>query len=138
MFDSASIEVNGAFMFMSGCSVSIREHAVLRLGSGFINNGARIECYGQISIGQQVMIGPGVHIMDGDGHRLAGGGPVVLPIVIRDNVWVGSRVTILKGVEIGEGSVVAAGAVVTRSVPPRSLVAGVPARVIRSAVEWAP
>jgi len=53
------------------------------------------------------------------------------PIVIEDNVWIGTRAIILKGVTIGEGSVVGAGAVVTRSVPPGVLVGGVPARVIR-------
>lgn len=138
MFKSSAIEVNSAFALMSGCSVQIRENAVLRLGSGFINSGARIECYGHVSIGQRVMIGSDVHIMDGDGHRLDDNVSLILPVVIHDNVWIASRVTILKGVEIGYGAVVASGAVVTRSVPSRTLVAGVPARVIRSDVDWTP
>lgn len=53
------------------------------------------------------------------------------PIVLGKNVWVGSHATILKGVTIGDGSVVAAGAVVTKDVPPMTVVGGVPARVIR-------
>ena len=58
------------------------------------------------------------------------------PIEIGDHVWIGLRAIILKGVKIGNGSVIAAGAVVTRDVPPYSLVAGVPARVIKENIYW--
>lgn len=54
------------------------------------------------------------------------------PITIEDNVWLGASVTVLPGVTIGAGSVVAAGSVVTKNVPPMSVVAGVPARLIRT------
>jgi len=54
------------------------------------------------------------------------------PIIVEDDVWLATRVTILKGVRIGRGSVVAAGAVVTKDVAPYTLVGGVPARLIRS------
>jgi acetyltransferase-like isoleucine patch superfamily enzyme len=53
------------------------------------------------------------------------------PVKIGDNVWLGARATVLKGVTIGDGAVVAAGALVTRDVPSRTVVAGVPARVIK-------
>lgn len=59
----------------------------------------------------------------------------VRPVVIRDKVWLGFNVIVLKGVTIGEGSVVAAGSVVTRDVPDFTLVAGNPARFIRSLVQ---
>lgn len=52
-------------------------------------------------------------------------------VVIEDDVWVGTRATILKGVRIGHGSIVVAGAIVVRSVPPYSIVGGVPARVLK-------
>lgn len=55
----------------------------------------------------------------------------VAPTIIRKNVWVGINVTILPGVEIGEGSIVAAGSVVTKNVPPNTLVGGVPAKFIK-------
>jgi acetyltransferase-like isoleucine patch superfamily enzyme len=55
----------------------------------------------------------------------------VAPTVIGRNVWVGVNATILPGISIGEGAIVAAGAVVTQNVPPRTLVAGVPAKVVK-------
>lgn len=54
------------------------------------------------------------------------------PVVIEDDVWVGSNVTILKGVTIGRGSVIAARAVVTKSCPPYSIIGGVPAKVLKA------
>lgn len=61
---------------------------------------------------------------------------MTLPISIGDHVWIGARSTILKGVSIGDGAVVAAGSLVTRDVPPGALVGGSPARMVRPKVEW--
>ena len=58
------------------------------------------------------------------------------PIVIGDHVWIGMNVIVLKGVTIGEGSIVAAGSVVNKDVPPHCLVAGVPAKVVKTDVTW--
>jgi maltose O-acetyltransferase len=83
------------------------------------------------------LIGDQVTILDCDFHeispitRMNGVGPIE-PVVIGDNVWLGSRVMVLKGVTIGENSVVAAMSVVTKSIPPNSIAVGNPARVIRS------
>ena len=52
-------------------------------------------------------------------------------VVIDDNVWIGDKVSIMPGVHIGEGSIIAANAVVTKNIPPYSIAAGVPAKVIR-------
>ena len=76
-------------------------------------------------------------IRDDDEHEMEGRVRTA-PIDIADNVWVGGRAIILKGVAIGDGAIVASGAVVTKNVPPRTLVAGVPARVIRENVSWKP
>ena len=95
-----------------------------------------------ISIGNKVMFGPGVTIVGGN-HNTSVVGEFMADVrikrqeddevvVIEDDVWVGARAVILKGVRIGRGSIVAAGAVVVRNVPPYSIVGGVPAKVLRS------
>ncbi len=134
--DDAQLEVDGAFDVFSGCQISVNEGARLRLGSGYINNGARIACFREINIGDDCAISENVLIRDSDNHVIEDGKPVSAPIDIGDHVWVGIGATILKGVTIGDGAVVAAGAVVTRDVPPNSLVAGVPAVVKRTSVQW--
>jgi maltose O-acetyltransferase len=88
-----------------------------------------------VRIGSHVRIGHDVSLLTVNHHFGAGdfrAGPRYFgEIHIEDGCWIGSRCTVLPGVVVGRGAVVAAGAVVTRSVPPDSLVAGVPARVIR-------
>ena len=94
-----------------------------------------------ISIGNKVMFGPRVTIMGGD-HNFSKVGSYMfdvkekseeddLPVFISDDVWVGACATILKGVTIGKGAIVAAGALVVDDVPEYSIVGGVPAKVIR-------
>ena len=88
----------------------------------------------EIRIGHNCLIGPDVGIYTA-GHRLQPEGRVLdgygMPITIGDDVWIGGHATILPGVTIGDGAVVAAGAVVTKDVLPRTLVGGNPARVMK-------
>lgn len=104
----------------------------------FVNQNCTFYDLGGIEIGDEVMIGPNVSLIT-SGHPVAPSrrrdGVVVSPIVIGRNVWIAAGATIIGGVTIGENSVVAAGAVVTRDVPPDTLVGGNPARVIRSIAE---
>lgn len=101
----------------------------------FVNQGCTFMDGGGITIGDDVMIAPRVSLVTG-GHPL----PlderreytVSAPIVIEDDVWIGTAAVVTQGVTIGSGAVVAAGAVVTRDVPARTLVAGVPARVVKT------
>jgi maltose O-acetyltransferase len=91
----------------------------------------------EVRIGRNVAIGNYVLIMDSDfhavnDHRESGKSA---PVIIEDDAWIAARVTILKGVRIGKGAVIAAGAVVTKDVSPRTLVGGVPARVLRTLPE---
>jgi acetyltransferase-like isoleucine patch superfamily enzyme len=119
-----------------GAMIQVARGARLAIGCGsYINDGCRVIARSRIEIGKGCAIAWGVTILDDDGHGF-GPPPYSRPITIEDRVWVGGHAQILKGVTIGEGSVVAAGAVVTRSCPPRSLVAGVPARVVRTGVSW--
>jgi acetyltransferase-like isoleucine patch superfamily enzyme len=99
----------------------------------YLNYGASIGVQQEVAIGADCLIGQYVIIMDSDYHDLvtrAAPGPVA-PVVIEDNVWLGARVVVLKGVRIGRGSAIGAGSVVTRDIPSGRLAAGVPARVIR-------
>lgn len=108
--------------------------AVLSIGDGtFINGGVSICAQNSVEIGKNCAIGNYTLIMDTDFHSVGDiwARPQGAAVKIGDHVWLASRVTVLKGVTIGDGAVVAAGAVVTRDVPPATLVAGVPARVVR-------
>jgi serine acetyltransferase len=119
-----------------GSTLAVGPGAELEIGArSFVTDGSRILASRRIVIGRRCAISWGVTILDDDGHGF-GPPPYTAPIAIGDDVWLGCNVTVLKGVDIGSGSVVAAGAVVTRSCPPKSLLAGVPARIIRSEVTW--
>lgn len=97
-----------------------------------------VGCSGWIDIGNHVMIGPSVNLIaENHNHdRVAASmkeqGVIRKGIVIEDDCWIGTQSTILDGVRIGRGSIVAAGAVVTKDVPPYSVVGGVPAKVIKT------
>jgi acetyltransferase-like isoleucine patch superfamily enzyme len=113
--------------------------ALLKIGNhASIGNRTEIHCGKEITIGDNCIIAWDVVIMDWDYHRLNGKVPVRKPVHIEDNVWIGCRAIILKGVTIGKGSVVAAGSVVTRDVPPNTLVAGNPAKIVKTDVYWDP
>lgn len=108
--------------------------AVLRLGAGtFVNTGTSISARARVDIGRGCQIANHVVIMDSDFHGLVERDrpEPPAPIVIGDEVWIAVRATVLKGVSIGRGAVVAAGSVVVKDVPADTLVAGVPARVVR-------
>lgn len=134
---NAKVDVTGYFRAYTGSQISVEENAELRLGSGFINNGAKIYCFEKIIIGDDVKISEEVILRDSDNHEiLYDGYQKSAPIVIGNHVWIGMRATILKGVTVGEGAIVAAGAVVTRDVPPHALVGGVPAKVLKENINW--
>jgi acetyltransferase-like isoleucine patch superfamily enzyme len=99
-----------------------------------------LSCADKIIIGNRVLIAHFVSIYDNNNHPIdpaarARNMPIgkgdFAPIVIEDDVWIGGHAAILKGVTVGRGSVVAMGAVVTKNVPPMTVVAGNPARVIK-------
>lgn len=100
--------------------------------------GCFIGCSGEIRIGSDVMLGPGVKLFS-ENHEFADAnqtiksqGVVRSHLIIGDDTWIGSGVTVTAGVTVGSGVVVAAGSVVTRDVPDKSIVAGIPAKIVRS------
>ena len=126
------------FFFMSGMPEAPR----ISVGDDtFIGHGCTFSCARAIRIGNHVLMSTEVRIHDNDGHPLD---PErrrhderirldeAAPVTIEDNVWIGAGAVILKGVTIGTDSVVGAGAVVTDDVPSGVVVAGNPARVIKS------
>lgn len=105
------------------------------LGAGvFINAGCRFQDQGGIYIGERALIGHNCVIATLNHNMEPARRANLLPAPVRvgADAWLGSNVTVLPGVTIGEGGVVAAGAVVTRDVAPRTVVGGVPAKLIRN------
>lgn len=110
--------------------------AVITLGDrSFLNRRTEICCVERVTIGRGCAIAWDVSITDTDYHQV-GDKPMSAPVEIGDHVWIGAKSLVLKGVRIGEGAIVAAGSVVVTDVPARTLVAGVPAQVIRTDVSW--
>ncbi|MBR8274233.1 sugar O-acetyltransferase [Burkholderia cenocepacia] len=113
--------------------------AGMKLGRNvFVNQNCTFYDLGGLEIGDDVMIGPNVSLIT-SGHPVEPSrrrdGVIAKRIVIERNVWIGAGATIIGGVTIGENAVVAAAAVVTRDVPPNTLVGGNPAKIIRSIAE---
>jgi acetyltransferase-like isoleucine patch superfamily enzyme len=113
--------------------------AVISIGDSFGMTGGVICASQEIRIGQRVTIGANSTIVDTDFHPLDAAqrrsNPLdgqAAPVVIEDDVFIGTQVLILKGVHVGAGAVIGAGSVVTADVPPGVLVAGNPARVLGS------
>ena len=120
--------------------LAVMKGAELRIGNGaFLNYGAEICAHQYIEIGDEARIGTHCIIMDNDFHHVdlerRDKLPPSDPVVIEPHVWIGNRVTVLKGVRIGYGSVIAAGSVVTKSIPPMSIAGGVPAKVLKKIEE---
>jgi acetyltransferase-like isoleucine patch superfamily enzyme len=117
------------------CMLTTREPgAELIIGPRCGLSGASVTAAERVVLGSDVLCGANVSIMDTDWHSLdAGSGRAAAhaPVTIGDGVWLGLNVTVLKGVAIGAGTVVAAGSIVLDSLPPAVLAAGQPAVVVR-------
>ena len=151
--DGAEINCLSQYGIQLGNRVTIGKYAIIRpsniyggpIGEGLIighhsNIGPYnyIGCSGKITIGNNVMLAPRVsiyaenHLFDHANITIKEQGVKRMDVKIEDDCWIASNVVILAGVTIGKGSVVAAGSVVNENIPPYSVAAGVPARVIKS------
>lgn len=103
----------------------------------FVNYGSSITARTSVKIGCRCFLGHYTFIMDNDQHDVVRHWelPPSAPVIIEDNVWIGSKAVILPGVRIGCNAVIGAGSIVTNDVPPRCVVAGNPARVLRYLTE---
>lgn len=109
------------------------DSALLQIGDrSTIGDRTEIHVRKHVSIGQDVKISWDCVILDRNYHGIFGDPEIVRPVIIKDNVWIGCRSIILPGVTIHQNSIVGAGSVVTKDVPPNCIVAGNPARLIKS------
>ena len=135
----------------AGCSFAIQKDGRCTVGDFTLLNGAIVMAEELVEIGSHCLISWGVGIADSDFHPLEPAQRLIdsqalapffknrpprpklktAPVRIGDNVWIGMNAVILKGVTIGDNSVVAAGAVVTKSIPPNTIVAGNPAVTVK-------
>lgn len=131
------LEIKNRFSIFYGADIILFKNSKLILGSGFFNSNIKIRCHEKIEIGEDVAISHDVTIMDSDAHEgLWEGYEKTKPIKVGNHVWIGTRVTILKGVTIGDNAIIAAGSVVTKDVPNNTIVAGVPAKIIKTNINW--
>jgi acetyltransferase-like isoleucine patch superfamily enzyme len=117
-----------------------RENAVIEIGDNTRINGSCIHAYKRITIGKNCLIAANCQIFDGSGHDLSFSEVEnrintigeAKEIHIEDNVWIGANCIVLPGVTIGNGSVISAGSVVHKNIPPMCLAAGNPIQIIKS------
>lgn len=129
----------GDFHLFQGASIFVDSGAKLVIHGGwsFLNTNSTLNCFRYIEIGEGCSISDNVCIADSDSHQIDGNKENMTdPIIIGDHVWICKNVTILKGVHVGNGAVVGAGSVVTKDVPANTVVAGNPARPIKTITKW--
>jgi len=147
LIPSGKLVVNGNASFMKDSSISIMANAILEIGNGsYINEQARVNVRKRLHIGDKTFIAWRCNIVDSDVHyhgehfkpsKLLDE-HITQDVHIGNQVWVGGNCTILKGVKIGDGSVIGAGSVLTKDIPPKSLAVGNPCRVIKKNYYWKP
>lgn len=140
--EHSTLRIAGKVLLKPGVNIWAANATVV-IGEGTTINGpASIFARAKVEIGTHCLIAKNTMIMDCDAHRHALAGEkledIPMQVMVGDHCWIGHDVTILKGVVVGEGSIVAAHSVVTKDVEPRTMVAGVPAKKIREDVIWEP
>jgi len=155
MTDDKNRIVVGAGTFILGELLVFAYGGKIKIGNNcYVGIGSRVWSGEDVTIGDDVLISHNVNIVDTtaheldyieraetyikllkEGHPKEKGTIVTKPIVIEDHVWINFNVIILKGVTIGRGAIIAAGAVVTKDVPPFVLVGGNPARVLKKLID---
>lgn len=139
LHENAKLIVDGKFLLSYGSTIQVFKNGILKLKSGFANCGTTIGAAHEITIDEGFLGARNVVIYDSDGHTIIKGGKEVTrskPVRIGKNVWIGVGAVILKGVTIGDGSIVGANSTVLQDVPPMCAVGGNPAQLIETNVTW--
>ena len=110
---------------------TLREGADITIGTGCGFSGTTIACATRIVLGENVRCGANTLITDTDWHFNDQRVGTDAPVIIEKNVWLGVNVMVLKGVTIGEATLIGAGSIVTQSLPPNVIAAGIPAKVLK-------
>jgi len=127
------LNIGSSVHFKKYCHILLFDNARLNIGSKvFFNNYCSINCLHKISIGENTMFGEGVKIYDHNHHNEFKDNNLIVskfdfttdPIIIGKNCWIGSNVTILKGVEIGDNVIIGANNLIYKSVAPNSIIKG--------------
>ena len=137
MLPTSKLIVESSLTIYAGAHIIIGESSSLKIGGGFINRHIKIRCFHSIDIGNNVAISENVMIWDTDAHEIIRKNyHKSAPVRIGNRVWIGANVTILKGVHIGDNSIIGAGSVVNKDIPPNCLAVGNPAKVVRTDIAW--
>lgn len=136
----ASMQLEGRASFAQGSIIYLRDGACLKIGDEADCGQTTIHCFHDIRVGRNLLAAHGVELRDGDGHDILGLDKpnYPAPLWLGNHVWLASGSTVLKGVSVGDGCIVAAAAVLTCTIPPNCLAAGVPAVIIRRNISWTP
>jgi len=134
IYKNGVVNIDGGARIARDCKVYVAGQLTIGKGT-YINPNTMIFTREQINIGCNCAISWNCQIIDDDFHKIEGKNNAK-PIRIENKVWIGANVIILKGVTIGSGSIIAAGAVVTKDIPNNCLAGGNPARIIKQNVFW--
>lgn len=130
-------EVNGVCKLAANNTIEINYDAVLKVGKMNSNYGTTIICGNRIEIGNDVGFGRNVMIYDNNFHTTGLNKNVKLkPLIIEDHVWLCTGVTIVKGLKIERDAVCSINSTITRNVKSKNMVAGNPAKVMMTNIEW--
>jgi len=136
----STLRTKGWVILEEGAQLVLGADAEMEFGGrNHLSTNAQILCRKKVILDRDAGMAPSALVMDSDHHPVKVGeveGSDTEPVHLGENVWIAIRAIILKGVHVGDGAIVGAGSIVTKDVPARTLVAGVPARVIRENVDW--
>ena len=140
--DNNIIIVDDNVRFLGPCNIIMEGNSLLHIGSGCGIRGVWFVLKGaNIIIGKNCMFSYDITLRNHDSHRIfcSDTGKLLNPakdIILGDHIWVGQKVTILKGVNIGDNSIIGFGSIVTKGCESGSVLAGTPARIVRNNVNW--